>query len=70
VVYMDAKDPKSSQVLHGREALAPFFADLNRYPATMHFVGQSSVFTLNADHATGETYCIAHTSRRTAKGGA
>ena len=41
VVYMNAKDPKPSQELHSREALAPVFADLNKYAATMHFVGQS-----------------------------
>jgi ketosteroid isomerase-like protein len=60
VVYMDAKDPKPSQELHSREALAPVFADLNQYAATMHFVGQSTIFTLKGDRATGEAYCIAH----------
>src|SRR5450755_1920262 len=34
VVYMNAKDPKPSQELHSREALAPVFADLNKYAAT------------------------------------
>jgi hypothetical protein len=37
VVYMNAKDPTSSQELHSREALAPVFDDLNKYVATMHF---------------------------------
>ena len=37
VVYMNAKDSKPSQELHSREALAPVFADLNQYAATMHF---------------------------------
>jgi ketosteroid isomerase-like protein len=60
VVYMDAKDPKPSQELHAREALAPVFADLNRYAATMHFVGQSTIFSLSGDRATGEACCIAH----------
>jgi SnoaL-like domain len=60
VVYMSAKDPKPSQELHSREALAPVFADLNQYDATTHFVGQSAIFTLNGDGATGETYCLAH----------
>jgi hypothetical protein len=60
VVYMEAKDPKPSQELHSREALAPVFADLNQYAATMHFVGQSTISTLKGDHATGEAYCIAH----------
>jgi hypothetical protein len=60
VVYMNAKDPTPSQELHSREALAPVFADLNKYDATTHFVGQSTIFTLTADRATGETYCLAH----------
>jgi hypothetical protein len=59
-VYMNAKDPKPSQELHSREALAPVFADLNKYDATMHFVGQSAIHTLTADRGTGETYCLAH----------
>jgi SnoaL-like domain len=60
VVYMEAKDPKPSQELHSRAALAPVFADLNQYDATTHFVGQSTIFTLTGDQATGETYCLAH----------
>jgi hypothetical protein len=60
VVYMNAKDPAPSQELHSRAELAPVFADLNRYDATMHFVGQSTIFTLTDDRATGEAYCIAH----------
>ena len=60
VVYMNAKDPTPSQELHSREALAPVFADLNRYNATTHFVGQSTIFTLTNDRATGEAYCLAH----------
>ena len=60
VVYMNAKDPKPSQELHSREALAPVFAELNRYAATMHFVGQSTILTLTEDRATGEAYCLAH----------
>jgi ketosteroid isomerase-like protein len=60
VVYMDAKDPKPSQELHSREALAPVFAELNQYRATTHFLGQSTIFTLRGDRATGEAYCLAH----------
>jgi len=60
VVYMNAKDPKPSMELHSREALAPVFADLNKYDATTHFVGQSTIFTLTGDRATGEAYCLAH----------
>jgi SnoaL-like domain len=60
VVYMNAKDPTPSMELHSREALAPVFADLNKYDATTHFVGQSTIFTLTADRAAGEAYCLAH----------
>jgi SnoaL-like domain len=60
VVYMNAKDPKPSQELYSRDALAPVFAGLNQYEATTHFVGQTTVFTLTDDRGTGETYCLAH----------
>jgi hypothetical protein len=60
VVYMNAKDPTPSQELHSREELAPVFAELNKYHATTHFVGQSTIFTLTDDRGTGETYCLAH----------
>lgn len=60
VVYMNAKDPTPSQELHTREALAPVFDDLNKYAATMHFVGQSTILTLTATRATGEAYTLAH----------
>ncbi|HEV3168723.1 MAG TPA: nuclear transport factor 2 family protein [Actinocrinis sp.] len=59
VVYMDAKSAEPTQELHGREALAPVFDDLNQYAATTHFNGQSTV-RLDDDTATGESYCIAH----------
>jgi hypothetical protein len=60
VVYMNAKNPMPSQELHSREALAPVFDELNKYDATTHFVGQSTIFTLTGDRATGEAYCLAH----------
>jgi hypothetical protein len=60
VVFMKAKDPTPSQELHSRDALAPVFANLNKYDATTHFVGQSTIFTLTSDRATGEAYCMAH----------
>ena len=60
VVYMNAKDPTPSQELHSREELAPVFAELNKYHATTHFVGQSTIFTLTDDRGTGQTYCLAH----------
>jgi ketosteroid isomerase-like protein len=59
VVYMDGQSSDPTQVLDGREALAPVFDALNNYQATMHFNGQSTV-SLDGDRATGESYCIAH----------
>jgi SnoaL-like domain len=60
VVYMDAKNPTPSQELRSRDALAPVFAELNKYDATMHFVGQSTILTLIGNRATGEAYTLAH----------
>ena len=60
VVYMNSRDPKPSQELHSREALAPVFADLNKYAATMHFLGQTTILMLTNDRGTGETYCMPH----------
>jgi hypothetical protein len=34
------------------------FDDLNRYEATMHFNGQSTI-ALDGERATGESFCIA-----------
>lgn len=59
LVFMDSRSPEPTYVLHGRDALAPVFADLNQYQATTHFNGQSAVH-LDGDRATGESYCIAH----------
>ena len=60
VVHMNAKDPRPSQELNSREALAPVFEDLNKYAATMHFLGQTTIQTLTRDRGAGETYCIPH----------
>ena len=60
VVYMNAKDPTPSQQLHSRQALAPVFAELNKYEATTHFIGQSTIYTFTGNRAIGETYCLAH----------
>jgi hypothetical protein len=59
VVYMDAKSDVPSQELHGRDALAPVFDDLNQYAATTHFNGQSTV-VVDGNNASGECYTIAH----------
>src|SRR5215469_7905921 len=67
VVYMNAKDTKPSQELNSRETLAPMFADLNQYAATMHFLGQTTILTLARDRATEETDCMPH--HLTADGG-
>jgi ketosteroid isomerase-like protein len=58
-VYMDGDGSEPTYVLNGRETLTPVFDDLNRYEATTHFNGQSTV-TLDGDSATGESYTIAH----------
>jgi hypothetical protein len=58
-VYMSGEGSEPTYVLEGREALTPVFADLNRYDATTHFNGQSTV-TIDGDRATGESYTIAH----------
>jgi SnoaL-like domain len=60
IVYMG--DPATSepvQLLKGHAELAEAFTVLDGYDATTHFTGQSTV-TLDADRATGETYCLAH----------
>lgn len=59
LVFMDATASEPTQELHGREALAPVFENLNSYRATTHFNGQSTV-TLEGDRASGESYCLAH----------
>src|SRR5256885_10633707 len=58
-VYMDGEGSEPTYVLQGREALTPVFDDLNRYEATTHFNGQSTV-TINDDYATAESYTIDH----------
>jgi hypothetical protein len=58
-VYMDGEGTEPTYVLEGREALTPVFDDLNRYEATTHFNGQSTV-TIDGNSATGESYTIAH----------
>jgi SnoaL-like domain len=58
-VYMDGDGGEPTYVLHGRDALTPVFDDLNRYEVTTHFNGQSTV-TIDGNHATGESYTIAH----------
>ena len=58
-VYMAGPGTEASYVLEGREALSPVFDDLNRYEATMHFNGQSTVI-VDGSQATGDSYTIAH----------
>ena len=58
-VYLDGPGTEPTYVLDGREALTPVFDDLNRYEATTHFNGQSTV-VLDGERATGESYTIAH----------
>jgi len=58
-VHMEGQGSEPTQVLKGREALTPVFDDLNRYDATMHFNGRSTI-TLDQEWGSGESYCIAH----------
>src|ERR1700736_3357907 len=58
-VYRDGEGGEATYVLDGREALAPIFADLNRYEATTHFNGQSTV-TIDGDRPTGGGSTIRH----------
>jgi SnoaL-like domain len=58
-VYMEGSGSPPSSVLEGRESLSPVFEDLNRYSATMHFNGQSTV-SLDGNRANGDSYTIAH----------
>ena len=58
-VFMDSRSAEPTQTLHGRDALAPVFENLNTYHATTHFNGQSTV-EIEGDTAKGESYCIAH----------
>ena len=59
IVYMDSRAAEPSYTLNGRQALAPVFANLRNYQATMHFNGQSTV-NLDGDRANGLSYCMAH----------
>jgi len=56
----NAEKASPLQVLQGRTELANGFANgLKSYDTTTHFNGQSTV-TITDDHATGESYCLAH----------
>ncbi len=59
LVFMDSRNPKPDQEINRREDLAPVFDNLNRYEATTHFNGQSTI-VLDGDRASGESYCLAH----------
>jgi ketosteroid isomerase-like protein len=54
-VFMDSRSPEPTYILHGRDALAPIFEDLNQYQSTTHFNGQSTI-RLEGDRAIGESY--------------
>lgn len=58
-VFLDGQGTDPTYVLEGREALAPMFAELDRYDVTTHFNGQSNV-RIEGNRASGESYTIAH----------
>ncbi|MDO5623448.1 MAG: nuclear transport factor 2 family protein [Pseudomonadota bacterium] len=59
IVYMAGHKAPPTYTIESRDALAPIFDDLNKYEATTHFNGQSTV-ALDGDRATGESYTLAH----------
>ena len=60
VTYMNARDSTPTRELHSRDGLAPVCAELNKYDATTHFVGQSTILSLTTERATGDAYRLAH----------
>ena len=58
-VYMSGQNSAPTYVIESREGLTPVFADLNKYEATTHFNGQSTI-VLDGDKACGESYTLAH----------
>ena len=58
-VYLDGQGTEPTYVLDGRDALAPVFADLDRYEVTTHLNAQSTV-RLDGKRATGESYAVTH----------
>jgi hypothetical protein len=61
-VIINVADPVShhpTTTLKGRAEIRKALAVLNTFAATTHFNGQSDIL-LDGDHATGETYCLAH----------
>jgi ketosteroid isomerase-like protein len=67
-VMRNAKDPRPSRELHSRKALAPILAELKKYDATTHFIGQSAIRSLTGENAAGETHCLAHLVSVTGEG--
>ena len=63
VVYMDGQGSEPTQVLDGREALTPVFADLNSYQATMHFNGQSTIASMATERPARATASPTTSSR-------
>jgi SnoaL-like domain len=59
IVFMDSRNLEPTQGIRRRADLAPVFEHLKTYEATTHFNGQSTI-ALDGDHATGESYCLAH----------
>ena len=64
-------DPEAGGTLQrdrtGREQIAAAMERLSMYEVTTHFLGQHMA-ELDGDHATGETYCLAHHITRHADG--
>lgn len=62
VVGVYAGDPATQepiQRLQGHDAMVDAFGALDSFDATTHLNGQS-IIKISGDHATGESYCLAH----------
>src|ERR1700759_2810594 len=59
-LYFDVKDPKPFMEADTHEALAAEFGRMRNFQVTQHVIGQSTIRSLTAGRASGETYCLAH----------
>lgn len=64
-VMMDGPGGEPTERHQGRAAIAAAIADLSRFDATTHFLGQRT-FEVDGGRASGETYCLAYHVRHRA----
>jgi hypothetical protein len=56
----DRRDGKGQMALFTTDTHFVVYMNAKDPKATTHFIGQSTIFTLTRDRATGEAYCLAH----------